>query len=213
MQTVRDNAPTWWLMTLGFGCLYYLGLLLSLIIRFQNFPNYLSLFDWFDNVGVILASTPSWRDALAIIREEWLLEVGFMNYDFGTGISEWSLVLLPFNMFGVFALGASLATIHLLLRKRNRVCSSRAGQSARAVGGLGAGFVALASISMYWVVCCSTPTWVVGLAMMGLVGVSTALWLEPLGLWIGVAGFSLMLLAVYLAAGSDRSSHCIKDAC
>jgi hypothetical protein len=60
--------------------------------------------------------------------------------------------------------------------------------------------VALTSITMSWVVCCATPTWVVGLAIMGL-GVSTSLWLEPLGTWLSYAGFAALLVGVFVAAG------------
>ena len=27
--------------------------------------------------------------------DEWLLEIGFMNYAYGRGVSEWSLLIIP----------------------------------------------------------------------------------------------------------------------
>ena len=38
-----------------------------------------------------------------------------------------------------------------------------------------------------------------GLAMMGL-GVSTSLWLEPVGIWVNIIGYLILLLAMYIAA-------------
>lgn len=199
--TAIRQHPGWWCgITLGFTAGYYLVLMASLIVRFKRLPNYVTGYDWFTNVYTIIVSTPSVKDALAIIAEEWVLEIGFMNYDFGVGISEWSLFLAPAKMAVVMALGALLATHYLLLRATNRVCSSRRHRSSNAAAGFGATCVALTSITMSWVVCCATPTWVVGLAILG-VGVSTSLWLEPLGAWLMYLGFAALLVGVFLAAG------------
>lgn len=199
-HTIRSGAVTWCLITFGIAAGYYLILLAGLIIRFDNFPNYLTSYDWVDNSLRILFSTPSLRDALFIIKEEWLIEIGFMNYEFGMGISEWSLVIVPFKVLGIVVLAGMLATTYLLLCKRNRTCSLTVRRASAAAGGVGAGLVSLVSVSMFWIVCCSTPSWVVGLAMMGI-GVSVSLWLEPLGVWLGALGFLLLAVAIYLAAG------------
>lgn len=137
-----------------------------------------------------------------IIAEEWVLEIGFMNYDFGIGISEWSLFLAPAKMAVVMGLGALLATHVILFRAQPRVCDLP--WLANTSTGFGATCVALTSITMSWVVCCATPTWVVGLAIMGL-GVSTSLWLEPMGAWLSYAGFAALLAGLFIAAGPEKT--------
>ncbi|MEE2730853.1 MAG: hypothetical protein VYA55_08510 [Pseudomonadota bacterium] len=193
---VGNNLKRWWAMTLAIVAAYYLLLLLSLIIRFGNVPNYVNLFDWWGNLIRIFESTPSLSDSLTIIKDEWLLEVGYMNYDFGMGISEWSLFIVPTKVLMVLLLGGLVSTNFLLLR-HSQTCQVVSPMDARTSGtatGIGASLMAIASITLSWVVCCSTPTWVVGLAMLGL-GATTALWLEPLGSWLNVIGL-LLLVAV-----------------
>jgi hypothetical protein len=180
--------------------------MMSLIVRFQDLPNYINFYDWLGNLKTIVISTPSLKDTLLIIKDEWVMEVGFMNYDFGVGISEWSLFLAPVKILGVFALGV-LLTINYLVFKKNTQCYSPLRRCTSSVtAGFGAAFVSLASITMSWVVCCSTPTWVVGLAMMGL-GVSTSLWLEPLGLFVSSIGFILLIVALFIAAGRSKQQN------
>ena len=85
--------------------------------------------------------------------------------------------------------------------QKSAACSSPFQRnSTKAAAGLGATLVSLASITMSWVVCCSTPTWVVGLAMMGL-GVSTSLWLEPMGVVVSSLGFIFLVSALLISAG------------
>jgi hypothetical protein len=67
----------------------------------------------------------------------------------------------------------------------------------------------LANATLFWVVCCATPTWVVALAMLG-VSVSVAFVLEPLGPLLTAAGLALLgwaTLAQLRAApqAADRS--------
>ena len=150
---------------------------------------------------LILESTPSIRDSIIIIKDEWLLEIGYMNYDFGLGISEWSLFIVPAKVLAVALLGALVSTNYLLLRQSSscQKISSIEARSAGTATGVGATLMAIASITLSWVVCCSTPTWVVGLAMLGL-GATTALWLEPLGTWLNVAGLIILLgVCIHLA--------------
>ncbi|GAA3964593.1 hypothetical protein GCM10022278_22960 [Allohahella marinimesophila] len=200
-STIRSQWRLWATIAIAWVVLYYLMLLLWLMLRFQALPNYLSVFDWVTNVQVIIASTPSWSDTLRIIQDEWVLEIGFMNYDYGLGISEWSLFLAPAKMLVTLMVGALVATIFLLLRKAQKHCQvTDGGRSVYIAGGLGAGLMAFASMTLSWVVCCASPTWVVGLAMLGL-GVSTSLWLEPLGPIMNVAGLALLIIATVRAAG------------
>ncbi|MDG2502359.1 MAG: hypothetical protein P8M77_08210 [Porticoccaceae bacterium] len=198
-QTLGQNVMVWLGLAIAFSLLYYLILMMALVIRFENLPNYLNVYEWAFNMKRIWLSTPSWFDTLNIMKDEWLFEIGFMNYDYGTGISQWSLFIAPAKVLGVIFLGVLLSANYLLLRTHNRVCSKDALRGAGLATGLGGTFVSLASITMSWVVCCSTPTWVVGLAMMGL-GVSTSLWLEPVGIWVNIIGYMLLLASIYVAA-------------
>jgi len=198
---IRQNQWRWVAITCSIVVLYYALLMASLVIRFGNLPNYINLYDWGSNVLRIINSTPSLSDSIAIIQDEWLLEIGYMNYDFGLGISEWSLFIVPIKVLVVALLGALVSTNFLLLRHKS-TCQSMSRLQSRTTEtatGIGAGMVALASITLSWVVCCSTPTWVVGLAMLGL-GATTALWLEPLGSWLNAIGFSILVVTCYLSA-------------
>ncbi len=196
---IRDRFWFHLTLSLSFVAIYYCLLLGSLVIRFGHFPNYVTPYNWVKNVWVIIQSTPSIRDMLPIIQEEWLLEVGYMNYNFGNGISVWSLNLLPLKMFIVFLVGMLIALNISLLQKQLNSCSKGTFRSAVATTGIGGLLVAITNATMTWVVCCATPSWVVGLAMLGL-GVSTSLWLEPMGLWIASTGLLFLIFTtLYLA--------------
>ena len=185
-------------IALGFTLCYYLLLMVALMIRFESLPNYINSYEWWFHVKRIWQSTPSMIDAFLITKDEWFYEIGHMNYDFGIGISEWSLFINPFKVFGVFVLGTVIAINYFLLRLDNPNCSFASTRASKVATGFGGTLVAVGSITMSWVVCCSTPTWVVGLAMMGL-SVSASLWLEPIGIWVNILGFSILFLAMYLS--------------
>ncbi|HAG92655.1 MAG: hypothetical protein CMK83_05220 [Pseudomonadales bacterium] len=206
-RTIRNNQWRWLAITLGTVVIYYAILMASLVLRFGNLPNYINLYEWWQNVLRIIESTPSIKDSIKIIQDEWLLEIGYMNYEFGLGISEWSLFIVPVKVLGVTLLGALIATNYLLIH-RTPACarSSLSSRSSDTATGLGAGLVAIASVTLSWVVCCSTPTWVVGLAMLGL-GASTALWLEPLGSWLNGIGFIILLVVCYVSAKPLTYDH------
>lgn len=208
-ELIRDALSnrfwTWLAISVGMVVVYYTALLLSMVFRFGNWPNYATFYNWPGNVVRIIESTPSLSDTISIIREEWLFEVGYMNMSFGHGISEWSLNLIPAKMLIIWALGILLATIWALNLERRRSCArSNTGFSVVA-GGLGSGLVALTGATMSWVVCCATPSWIVGLAMLG-VGVATANWLEPIGPWLSAAGFVLLTGTVFVLSRPETSS-------
>lgn len=177
----------------GLAAGFQIFLMLSLIVRFAALPNYIVFYDWPGNVWRIIRSTPSVWDMGPIIAEEWLIEIGFMNYDFGNGISEWSLNVVPYNLLVLFILGALVGLIVEL--RRSGSCAVATSRSAGAATGLGAVLVLMTNATLSWVVCCATPSWVVGLAIMG-VGVSTSLALETLGPWLGGLGFGSLLAGV-----------------
>lgn len=202
---IAQHRRLWLVILLGFPVAYYLMMLGALVLKFGDLPNYATVYDWPGNVAEIVRSTPAVSDMLPIIAGEWLFEVGYMNYDFGNGISEWSLSLIPAKLAAILALAALIATnVVLLLGARSRCAARRLG-GAGAATGLGAAMVSLASITMTWVVCCATPSWIVGLAMLG-VGLSTAAWLEGTGPWLNGLGF-LLLLATTLRLAAHRAGQ------
>lgn len=150
----------------------------------------------------IFKSTPSLTDSFSIMANEWVLEVGYMNYDYGHGISEWSLFLAPVKTLVIMFLGGLVATYVLLLRRQTRAAthlSAPIKNLLNFISGLGTACVALTSLTMSWVVCCATPTWIVALAMMGL-SVSTAFMFEAAGVWISYCGFLILLMSLFIAA-------------
>jgi hypothetical protein len=134
-----------------------------------------------------------------IIFDEWLLEIGYMNRDYGHGISEWSIQIIPPKFLIVLVLGALVATNIVLLRRVPQSCAGVVRNCGFAATGLGAMLIGFTSITMMWVVCCAAPSWAVALAMLG-VGVSTAFGLQPFGSSITLVGFAVLLGATYLLA-------------
>lgn len=201
MHDIRKNFRSLILFGFLFALSFQVFMLLSLMIRFQAFPNYVTLYNWFENVSWIIESTPSWWDVIAISWEEWVLEVGYMNYDYGMGLSEWSLNVIPSRVVVLLVLGVMIRLCFVLMK--NDTCDAR--NVLRATTGFGATLVAMTNATMSWVVCCATPTWVVGLAMMGL-GVSTSLALETMGPYLSGVGFGV-LVALLLFLSWRKSKY------
>ncbi|MBX2837808.1 MAG: hypothetical protein KTR35_13195 [Gammaproteobacteria bacterium] len=181
-------------------------MLIALIVRFQAFPNYVHFHDWLGNIARIIASTPSWSDILRIAREEWLIEIGQMNYDYGTGLSIWSLNVIPSRLLVLTGMGAMVSLCLLMAAERTCAISRRSAKATLMGGSL---LVAMTNATMSWVVCCATPSWVVGLAMLGL-SVSASLALESMGPLLSTSGFSLLLLSVFFIGW--RTSHALPNA-
>jgi hypothetical protein len=202
LSIISSHKLLWVVSVLGICAAYYVFMLLALIVKFQAIPNYMTVYEWIDNVSWIVVSTPSIKDALLIISEEWWLEIGFMNYDFGMGISEWSLFIAPWKVLSVLGFSALFVTYILVKRHRTQVCSSAVNYSSKITSGIAGLFFGFTSLTMSWVVCCATPTWVVGLAMLGL-GVSTSLSIEPVGFWFNTFGFILIVVALYMVSNNE----------
>jgi hypothetical protein len=137
---------------------------------------------------------------IPIMLDEWLIETGSMNYAYGHGVAEWSFVVVPGKAAVMLAIAMLAATIAVLLRAVRKSCpvSLRLAASVGAAGGtLVAG---LASMTITWVVCCAAPTWVVGLAVLGM-SVTTAFALQPFGGWLALLGIALLsMIALALAS-------------
>ena len=110
------------------------------------------------------------------------------------------------RMAVLLGLGAIVALCGSLLRRDS--CSATSGTKLRAPIGIGTVLVAMTNATMSWVVCCAAPSWVVGLAMLGL-GVSTSLALETMGPALNLAGFGLLLAMVFFLAW--RKTHNVKS--
>jgi hypothetical protein len=198
-DTIVRRRRTWLAMTLGFTLMYYISLLASVVLRLGHLPNYVTFYDWPANVVRIIRSTPSVHDMLPIISDEWLVEIGRMNYHYGRGIAEWSLVINPAAVAITALLGAAMATSVLLWRRSRAYCGPLARGAGVAATGLGALCVSTANITMTWVACCATPSWVVGLALIGI-ETSAAFALIPYGNLLLVSGFVLVLATIYCLA-------------
>ena len=208
----RTTAAHWLfvlIVCMGFTLAYYSIQLGAMVLKFDQLPNYSMVYDWSTNVARIIESTPSLKDTMLIIKDEWVFEMGYMSYEYGMGLSLWSLYLSPVKVLSIMGLGVMLAVLVLLYRLR----SDTGGNNASCViaGGVGATAASFSLMSLSWVVCCATPTWVVGLSILGL-GASTALWLEPIGIWLNVFGFAALALMLWLLASNSRNSkNCLNN--
>ncbi len=198
-ETIAKNRRAWLAMTLGFTVLYHLGLLASASLSTGHLPNYIRFYDWPANVLRIIHSTPAIADMLPIINDEWLIETGALNYDYGHGIAEWSLAIIPSHVLVTLLLSALVATSILLLRRSREVCPLAERGAGVATTGVGALFVGTANITMTWVACCATPTWVVGLSLIG-VETSSAFVLLPYGNALTGGGFAVLAVTTYWLA-------------
>src|SRR5438132_14106195 len=81
--------------------------------------------------------TPSIADMVSIMLDEWLIEIGSMNFAYGHGIAEWSFVLVPAKAALVLVIALLLATNVVLLRAVRNACplSAPLGASLPAAGG------------------------------------------------------------------------------
>jgi uncharacterized membrane protein len=184
-------------LTVGFVALYYIGLLLVTIIRFHEVPNYVEVYNIVQVYQQIFEGTPSLKDALRILIDEAWIETGYKNPEY-YGIATWSYMLIPPKILIVVFMAALLATfIVLSIYSRKRACPIRNRRKLYAVAGVGSGLVGISSATLTWVVCCATPSWVVGLAMLGMSS-SLALWLEPFGKIINALGLVLVSAIIFL---------------
>jgi len=119
-------------------------------------------------------------------------------------------VLIPGKAVIVLAIAALVATNLVLLRAAWKTCGVFAWLGSAVATGAGALVGGAAATTITWVVCCAAPTWVVGLAVMG-VGVTTALALQPFGGWLLLLGLSTLvtsaiLLLRQLSGGRSRDA-------
>jgi hypothetical protein len=139
---------------------------------------------------------------IPIVLNEWIIEIGYMDYNYGHGIAEWTMGILPAKLF-ILAIVSALISINVLLWWKARLtCSHLERQIVVGAAGLGALMTGLVNISLSWVVCCGTPNWIVGLALLGL-DVSLAFALEPFGFWVALAGFIVLAVSTLRLASHN----------
>ncbi len=191
IREIRTNLRLWLALTVGLFAASQLSQLALLIVRFETLPNYLTVHDWPGNLARIVRMTPSFTDMVSIMLDEWLIEIGSMSFVYGRGIAEWSFVVMPAKAAVLLVVALLLATNVVLLRAVRKTCplSARLGASFGAAGG--ALMAGIASMTITWVVCCAAPTWIVGLAVLG-VSVATAFALQPIGGWLSLVGILLL---------------------
>ena len=192
IREIRAHLRLWLALTVGLFALSQLSQLALLMWRFQALPNYLTVHDWFGNLARIVRMTPSVTDMISIMLDEWLIEIGSMSFVYGRGIAEWSFVVMPAKAAFLLVIALLLATTMVLLRAVHQTCPLSARLSAAFGAAGGALMAGLASMTITWVVCCAAPTWIVGLAVLG-VSVATAFALQPFGGWLSLVGIVLLV--------------------
>lgn len=203
MAAIRARVGLWFSIALGFVAAYHALLLAAMIARFGHLPNFVKVYDILESYRLTFSGTPSWRDALSIAAGEPWLDIGYMSPQWR--IAEWSLMILPPQFLLVTFAGFALATYGVVaLAARNAPCA-RSAKGTAVPALLGTSLVGMANATLFWVVCCATPTWIVGLAMLG-VSVSVAFLLEPLGPFLTAGGMALIAGATAAQARRIDSS-------
>jgi hypothetical protein len=185
---VTSNLRRWRLAivacALGFPIVFYLALLCVLVVQYGHLPNYFTVYDWIGNVLRIIHGTRSITDIVLIVANEWLLEVGYMDYGYGHGVAAWSLAIIPHKLL-IMSLAGALIGLNVALlfdRQAKWSVSQQCVQACRSgfltsLGGFCAG---LTSMTVFSVACCAAPSWAGSLTVLG-VETSLAFALEPFG--------------------------------
>lgn len=195
LKVIAQSFRTHWtvlaLISAGLIIAYYAAQMAVLYFRLGHLPNYVTAYDYPANLAQIIRSTPAISDMIPIILNEWIIEIGYMDYNYGHGIAEWTIGILPAKLL-IVAIVSMLISMNLLLSRQAYLsCFRLERQAATAAAGLGALMTGLVNISLSWVVCCGTPNWIVGLALLGL-DVDLAFVVEPFGAWVALAGLVII---------------------
>lgn len=204
--SIRSRFGTWLLLAFGFLAGYYLLILVATMLRFGEIPNYVVFYDVINVYSLILKGTPSLLDAIPIMLDEAWIETGYKNPDY-YGVATWSYMLIPPKMLIVLFAGMLLATFYVLRKEAGNACTLVERRTTIVGAGLGTSLVGLTSVTLTWVVCCATPSWVVALSMLGM-NASLALFIEPVGKLLTLAGFVIFAIVIMkqlrILAGNSR---------
>lgn len=195
---------------LVFPVVFYLLLLAVLVIEYGHLPNYVTPYDWISNVLRIIAGTRSVADMVSIILDEWLIEIGRMNFDYGHGIADWSLSIIPHKLAIVSLVGALIGlNVGLLLdRQSTGTLLQQCVQACRTgfLTSAGALCASLTSVTVFSVVHCATPSWVGSLAILGLDS-SAAFAMEPFGPIATVLGLVALAVSAVWIVRDNRTAE------
>lgn len=216
VRTTMTGIKNWRGLIVGFALgspVFFYALLLAVpAIRYGHLPNYVTPYDWIGNVERIIASTGSISDMMPIILDEWLLEIGYMDRSYGHGIAEWSLSLAPHKILLVSLTGALVGLNFGLVLDRLETAGTVTQQCLRAGGsgmltGVGALCAGLTNATLFSIACCSTPSWVISIAILG-VETSSAFALEPYGPAGSALGIAMLAIsALWLAHDGRRAAR------
>lgn len=194
-RSVAEHWVRWCAISFGFLVSYYGGVMLLTMLRFGEIPNYVVFHDVFGNYRLIYDGTPALSDAVPIMLDESWFETGFKDPEY-YGVASWSYMLMPPKMLLVLFTGALVATIAVLTARGKALACALSPGRQFAFAGVGSALVGLANVTLTWVVCCATPSWVVALSMLGM-SVSLAAWLDPFGPLLTLSG--LLMLGLIIA--------------
>jgi hypothetical protein len=194
----------------GFPIVFYLLLLGVLVAEYGHLPNYVTRYDWFANVLRIVHGTRSVTDMVPIILDEWLIEIGYMDYDYGHGIADWSLSIVPHKL-AIMSLAGALIGLNVALlfeRQTARTLSQQCVQACRSgfLTSVGALFTGLTSATVFSVACCAAPSWAASLAVLG-VETSLAFALEPFGPIASLLGVAALIVSALWIARDGRAAQ------
>lgn len=192
----------------GFPILFYLLLLGVLVVKYGHLPNYVTRHDWIHNVLGIIRGTPSVRDMVPIILNEWLLEIGYMDYQYGHGVADWSLSIIPHKL-AIMSLAGALIGLNVALLAERQASRSLSQECTRACRSgvftcLGALCTGMTSATVFSVACCAAPSWAGSLTILGM-ETSLAFALEPYGSFTSLIGIVMLSISALWLAHDDRS--------
>lgn len=192
----------------GFPVAFY-GLLLTILMaRYGGLPNYFTLYNWPANIWRIVESTGSLADIVAIAADEWLIETGLMNFDYGNGIADWSMSIVPHKLVILMLTGA-LIGLNVAALRELRAPATPGLQVLQTGGGLLAGFGALAAsipnTTVFSVAHCAIPSWVGSFAVLGIDQYDLYP-IQPYGPLFCAAGLLALIVSALLIAATDRSA-------
>lgn len=192
----------------GFPVAFYLLLLGVLVVKYGHMPNYMTRYDWIGNVLRVIHGTPSVTDMVPIVLNEWLLEIGYMDYQYGHGVAEWSLSIIPHKL-AIMSLAGALIGLNVALLTERQASQSLARDCTRACRSgvftcLGALCTGLTSATVFSVACCAVPSWAGSLTILGM-ETSLAFSLEPYGPLASVVGIGVLGVSAVWLARDNRS--------
>lgn len=214
VRTARDGFSRHRRLILGFAIgfpvVFYLLLLVAVMIRYGDWANYITPYNWPANIWRIVVSTGSFSDMIAIAADEWLIEVGSMNYDYGNGVADWSLSILPHKLVILSCAGALIGlNVTLLLGQESIGTLKQQLIQACRFGLLASGGALAASVTsatVFSVVHCATPSWVGSLAVLGFDSYDVFA-LEPYGPAICAAGFMALVASALLIVRDGKMAE------